>query len=66
MVNKKEEMDLIIKRAIYPPGGARSSGPFRTLFTKLDPASTMADYKTQTVKGTAILPMIESIEGVQC
>jgi 2-keto-3-deoxy-L-rhamnonate aldolase RhmA len=26
MINNKEEMDLIIKRAIYPPGGARSNG----------------------------------------
>jgi 2-keto-3-deoxy-L-rhamnonate aldolase RhmA len=65
MVNNKEEMDLIIKRVIYPPGGARSSGPFRTPFANLDPASTMADYRTQTVKDTAILPMIESVEGVQ-
>jgi 2-keto-3-deoxy-L-rhamnonate aldolase RhmA len=65
MVNYKEEMDLIIKRAIYPPGGARSNGPFRTPFANLDSASTMANYRTQTVKDTAILPMIESIEGVQ-
>ncbi|KAK3659120.1 hypothetical protein LTR56_001558 [Elasticomyces elasticus] len=26
MVNNKAEMDLIIKRALYPPAGARSSG----------------------------------------
>jgi 2-keto-3-deoxy-L-rhamnonate aldolase RhmA len=64
MVNTKQEMDSIIKRAIYPPGGARSSGPFRTAFTDLDPTATMAKFRTNTVKDTVILPMIESVEGV--
>lgn len=65
MVNNKKEMDLIIKRAIYPPGGARSSGPFRTAFADLDPTATMAKYRTNTVNNSVILPMIESVEGVE-
>ncbi|KAK5712494.1 hypothetical protein LTR15_012074 [Elasticomyces elasticus] len=65
MVNNKAEMDLIIKRALYPPAGARSSGPFRTPFADLDPAATMSKYRTETVASTVVLPMIESVEGVE-
>ena len=65
MVNNKTEIDLIIKRALYPPAGARSSGPFRTPFADLNPSATMGDYKSATVKDTVILPMIESVEAVK-
>jgi 2-keto-3-deoxy-L-rhamnonate aldolase RhmA len=66
MVNTKEEMDLIIKRACYPPLGQRSSGPFRTPFADLDEKTTsFAKYRSETVKDVAIMPMIESVEGVE-
>ena len=66
MVNTKEEIDLIIKRGRYPPLGQRSSGPFRTPFADLAETSTsFAKYLTQSVKDVCILPMIESVEGVE-
>lgn len=66
MVNTKEEIDLIIKRGRYPPLGARSSGPFRTPFADLAETSTsFAKYLTETSKDVCILPMIESVEGVE-
>jgi 2-keto-3-deoxy-L-rhamnonate aldolase RhmA len=66
MVNNKEEMDLIIKRACYPPLGQRSSGPFRTPFADLDERTTsFAKYRNEVAKDVAIMPMIESVEGVE-
>jgi 2-keto-3-deoxy-L-rhamnonate aldolase RhmA len=66
MVNTKEEMDLIIKRALYPPLGARSSGPFRTPFADLAEKTTdFTRYKEEVVQGVAVMAMIESVEGVE-
>jgi 2-keto-3-deoxy-L-rhamnonate aldolase RhmA len=66
MVNTKVEMDEIVKRAKYPPRGQRSSGPFRTPFADLDEKTTsFGRYVTETVKDVALLPMIESVEGVE-
>ncbi|KAK5735815.1 hypothetical protein LTR17_007825 [Elasticomyces elasticus] len=36
-----------------------------TPFADLDPAATMSKYRTQTVASTVVLPMIESVEGVE-
>ncbi|KUJ11368.1 Phosphoenolpyruvate/pyruvate domain-containing protein, partial [Mollisia scopiformis] len=66
MVNNKEEMDLIIKRACYPPLGQRSSGPFRTPYADLEEkTNSFAKYQAETAKGVAVLAMIESVEGVE-
>lgn len=66
MVNTKEEMDLIIKRACYPPLGQRSSGPFRTPFADLvEKTTNFVKYRRETVNDVAIMPMIESVEGIE-
>ena len=65
MVNTKSEVELIVKRGVYPPLGQRSSGPFRTPFADLAPDATMAKYLSQTVKDVVIMAMIESLEGLQ-
>jgi 2-keto-3-deoxy-L-rhamnonate aldolase RhmA len=66
MVNNKAEMDEIVKRAKYPPRGQRSSGPFRTPFADLDERTTsFGRYLTERVKDVALLPMIESVEGLE-
>ena len=65
MVNNKEEMDLIIKRACYPPLGQRSSGPFRTPYADLEETTnSFQRYVTERAPGVAVLAMIESVEGV--
>jgi len=66
MVNTKAEMDLIVKRACYPPLGQRSSGPFRTPFADLEESTTsFARYVAERVKSVVIMAMIESVEGVE-
>ncbi|KAG0645211.1 2-keto-3-deoxy-L-rhamnonate aldolase [Hyphodiscus hymeniophilus] len=66
MVNTKEEMDLIIKRACYPPLGQRSSGPFRTPYADLEERTNNPQrYLEEKAKGVAVLAMIESTEGVE-
>jgi 2-keto-3-deoxy-L-rhamnonate aldolase RhmA len=66
MVNNKEEMDLIIKRACYPPLGQRSSGPFRTPYADLEEmTNSFQQYVEEKAKGVAVLAMIESTEGVE-
>ena len=65
MVNNREEIDLIIKRACYPPLGQRSSGPFRTPFADLEERTiSFEKYRREKAKEVAVLPMIESVEGV--
>lgn len=66
MVNNKEEMDLIIKRACYPPLGQRSSGPFRTPYADLgEKTNSFQRYLEEKAQGVAVLAMIESLEGVE-
>jgi len=64
MVNTKQEVDGIITRALYPPAGQRSYGPFRTPFADLRPTTALANYKGETSSEVVIMPMIESAEGV--
>jgi len=64
MVQTKEEMEAIIDRAIYPPGGSRSFGPLNAAYAELDPTSTMFSY-FDTAKDLAIIPIIESVKGVE-
>ena len=66
MVNSGAEMKEIIDRAVYPPGGSRSFGPFNAPFSHLDPAAGFPEYYQRAKSGAiAILPIIESRQGVQ-
>jgi 4-hydroxy-2-oxoheptanedioate aldolase len=66
MVNTASEMRQIINRAVYPPVGARSFGPFNAPFANLNPASGFPEYYQKAKSGAvAILPIIESSEGVK-
>jgi 2-keto-3-deoxy-L-rhamnonate aldolase RhmA len=65
MVNSRRECEEIISRARYPPAGARSSGPFRTVYANLNKDATVERYKIETAKEVAVIPMIESAVGVQ-
>ncbi|KIW78273.1 hypothetical protein Z517_08108 [Fonsecaea pedrosoi CBS 271.37] len=64
MVNNKQEVDGVIKRARYPPTGQRSYGPFRTPFAEIPAPPDVADYKRKRAPEVMILPMIESKEAV--
>jgi 2-keto-3-deoxy-L-rhamnonate aldolase RhmA len=64
MVNCRAEVEDVVKRALYPPRGQRSFGPFRTLFG-IQGARHMADYKRNVAAEAVVLPMIESREGVE-
>ncbi|KIW95778.1 uncharacterized protein Z519_02842 [Cladophialophora bantiana CBS 173.52] len=65
MVNTKQEVDGIIKRALYPPAGQRSYGPFRTPFAEIPAPLDVANYKRKRSPDVMILPMIESKEAVE-
>ncbi|KAG4421599.1 hypothetical protein IFR04_005218 [Cadophora malorum] len=66
MVNNKAEVDLIVKRACYPPLGQRSSGPFRTPFADLEEKTTsFANYVSKKSKEVIVMAMIESVEGIE-
>jgi 2-keto-3-deoxy-L-rhamnonate aldolase RhmA len=67
MVSNKREMEGIIDRAIYPPGGRRSFGPLSAPFADPNwPSGGMGGYFQRALKGEiALLPMIESKEGLE-
>lgn len=65
MVNTGKQAEEIIDRAIYPPHGSRSFGPFQAPFADTDPTSDVARYITQRVKDVAVILMIESVQGVE-
>jgi 2-keto-3-deoxy-L-rhamnonate aldolase RhmA len=65
MVNTRQECEDIVSRALYPPAGARSSGPFRTVFADLNPDTTPEKYKKETTKNLVVFPMIESAIAVE-
>jgi 4-hydroxy-2-oxoheptanedioate aldolase len=65
MVNNASEMRKIIDNGIYPPIGKRSFGPFHAPFGRGLHASDMVGYlKIAQAGGVAILPIIESVEGL--
>jgi 4-hydroxy-2-oxoheptanedioate aldolase len=65
MVNNATEMRKIIENGIYPPVGKRSFGPFHAPFGRGLHASGMGEYlKIAQAGGVAILPIIESTEGL--
>lgn len=67
MVGNKREMEAIIDRAIYPPGGRRSFGPLSAAFAAPEgPAGGMGAYFQRAKRGDiALIPMIESKEGLE-
>jgi 4-hydroxy-2-oxoheptanedioate aldolase len=66
MVNTAEEMEAIINKALYPPRGARSWGPFHAPFGSLDPKVGFPEYYQRAQsREIAILPIIESREGAE-
>lgn len=66
MVNNPEEMEAIIQRAIYPPRGQRSFGPLNATFgTGLHPSDLKGYYERAQRRDVAILPIIESAEGLK-
>ena len=65
MVKTQEEMKDIIQSAVYPPLGQRSFGPTMAAFADLDPTATSAKYLSKTSKDVAVIPMIESVEGLE-
>jgi 4-hydroxy-2-oxoheptanedioate aldolase len=66
MVNTAEEMQAIINKALYPPRGARSWGPFHAPFGSLDPKVGFPEYYQRAQsRDIAILPIIESREGAE-
>jgi 2-keto-3-deoxy-L-rhamnonate aldolase RhmA len=65
MVNTAAEMKEIAKRALYPPIGERSFGPANAAYASIDAKFTPAAYLQQAqAGGIAIIPMIESKEGL--
>lgn len=65
MVTSRSEVEAIVQRARYPPLGQRSFGPFNAPWADLDPESNVAKYFAETAQGVAVVPMIESVQGVK-
>lgn len=65
MVKNRNEMNAIVQSARYPPVGQRSFGPTMAAFADLDIDATNAKYFKETSNDVAVIPMIESIEGVE-
>jgi 2-keto-3-deoxy-L-rhamnonate aldolase RhmA len=65
MVQSADEMELIIKMAVYPPRGQRSFGPAMAPFASVDPTSSVVQYLNETSKDVAVIPMIESSQGLE-
>ena len=59
MVNTAEEAEAAISRGMYPPRGARSSGPIRVQPLEGPEYAEVANDHVQ------IIPMIETVEAVQ-
>jgi 2-keto-3-deoxy-L-rhamnonate aldolase RhmA len=66
MVHTAQEAEEIVDKALYPPRGSRSFGPYNAPFGSTDPSTSFADYYAKAqARGPAILPIIESREGVK-
>jgi 2-keto-3-deoxy-L-rhamnonate aldolase RhmA len=65
MVRNRAECADILQRALYPPLGQRSFGPFHAPFADPDRYADVGKYMSKTSKKLAILPMIESVEGLE-
>ncbi|KAM5342251.1 hypothetical protein ACJ41O_013217 [Fusarium nematophilum] len=67
MINSRSETERIIERAVYPPLGKRSFGPTSAPWALPDgPNGGVGAYFQRARDGQiAILPMIESVEGLR-
>lgn len=65
MVTCGSEAEAIIQKAIYPPIGQRSFGPFLAPYADIDSTSDVPRYLSERVKDVAIILMIESVVGVE-
>jgi 2-keto-3-deoxy-L-rhamnonate aldolase RhmA len=65
MVSSSAEVERLAQMALYPPRGQRSFGPALAVYSNPDPASTVAQYLTDTSPKLALIPMIESASGLQ-
>lgn len=64
MVQSRAEMENVVRHVRYPPMGQRSFGPFHAPYADIDADSNMDKYFSRTAKDIALLPMIESVQGV--
>lgn len=64
MVKNRDEMNAIVQSSRYPPMGQRSFGPTMAAFADMDRDATTAKYYKETSNDVAIIPMIESMEGL--
>jgi len=64
MVKNRDEMRAIVQSAVYPPVGQRSFGPTMAAFADLDREATSSKYFRETSNDVAVIPMIESVEGL--
>ncbi|KAL6231985.1 Pyruvate/Phosphoenolpyruvate kinase-like domain-containing protein [Aspergillus navahoensis] len=65
MVQTPEEMESITQRALYPPRGARSFGPYHAPFGDVSTRSFAEYYAKAQRRQIAILPVLESREAVE-
>ena len=65
MVNTDLQVKSILQSALYPPSGQRSFGPFNAPFADLDTDSGVSKYFAKTARNVAVIPMIESTEGLE-
>ncbi|PGH08303.1 hypothetical protein AJ80_07899 [Polytolypa hystricis UAMH7299] len=65
MVQTAEEMELIVQRALYPPRGMRSFGPYHAPFADASTRSFTDYYAKAQNRRIAILPILESREAVR-
>ena len=64
MVQSKTDMERIVEGALYPPKGQRSFGPTMAPFASTDPSFTAARYLKEKSPQVALIPMIESVKGL--
>lgn len=64
MVQNAEQMKAIIQRALYPPRGQRSFGPYHAQFADSHTRSFADYYDKAQRREIAILPILESREAV--
>jgi 2-keto-3-deoxy-L-rhamnonate aldolase RhmA len=65
MVQNAAEMEQIIQRALYPPRGQRSFGPFHAQFADSGTHSVAEYYNKAQRREIAVIPILESREGVE-
>jgi 2-keto-3-deoxy-L-rhamnonate aldolase RhmA len=65
MVQNALEMEAIIQRALYPPRGQRSFGPYHAQFADSQTQSFADYYDKAQRREIAIIPILESREAVE-